>query len=363
MFKKHKKTIILSSITILLPILFGLLMWNQLPENMTTHWNIHEESTNFSPKICAIFFPPVFLLITHLICIVAMSYDHRKKEQSPKIYHLILWIIPCTSLIANAMIYSTALGKNYNHVHFIYILLACIFLFFGNYLPKIKQNKTVGIRISWTMQNEENWNKTHRFGGKIWVICGIVLFIALFLPGTISNSLLIISLLCAVFCPLVYSYHIYRQHQREGIHYDTLEQTKVSKKWAQISNFIIFILTIAVIILLFTGKIQATCTGNSLVINASYWTDIELTYDEIDNIEYREDFNQGSRTWGFGSPTLSMGIFQNQEFPSYTLYAYTKAKDCILIQSEEKNLVIGLKNNDETKNLYLELLQRIDPTS
>ena len=44
-----------------------------------------------------------------------------------------------------------------------------MFLLLGNYLPKIKQNNTLGIKISWTLTNEENWNKTHRFAETIWI--------------------------------------------------------------------------------------------------------------------------------------------------------------------------------------------------
>ena len=44
----------------------------------------------------------------------------------------------------------------------------------GNYLPKVKQNNTIGIRVVWTLQDEENWSATHRFSGKLWVASGVL---------------------------------------------------------------------------------------------------------------------------------------------------------------------------------------------
>ena len=57
---------------------------------------------------------------------------------------------------------------------FIYYGTGLMFMVIGNYLPKVKQNNTIGIRVVWTLQDEENWSATHRFSGKIWVASGIL---------------------------------------------------------------------------------------------------------------------------------------------------------------------------------------------
>lgn len=49
------------------------------------------------------------------------------------------------------------------------VLLGLLFLWVGNYFPKLRRNRTLGIKVSWTLGNEENWNRTHRFAGKVWV--------------------------------------------------------------------------------------------------------------------------------------------------------------------------------------------------
>mgnify|MGYP000573868704 FL=1 len=50
----------------------------------------------------------------------------------------------------------------------LYVGMGLLFVIVGNYLPKVKPNRTIGIRVVWTLQDEENWNATHRFSGKIW---------------------------------------------------------------------------------------------------------------------------------------------------------------------------------------------------
>ena len=56
----------------------------------------------------------------------------------------------------------------------IYYGTSLLFIVIGNYLPKIKQNNTIGIRIVLTLQDEENWNATHSFSGRIWRTSGIL---------------------------------------------------------------------------------------------------------------------------------------------------------------------------------------------
>lgn len=100
--------------------------------------------------------------------------------------------------------------------------------------------------------------------------------------------------------------------------------------------------------------------NTALTINATYWTDLEIDYSEIETIEYRKNLDVGVRTSGFGSPKLSMGIFQNDEFGSYTLYSYTGAKEHIILTSGEKTLVIGMSDPKETQAIYDAMLEKVD---
>ena len=127
----------------------------------------------------------------------------------------------------------------------------------------------------------------------------------------------------------------------------------------RITAVIVPIILLGVALLMFTGNIEVKCEDTALTINATYWTDVEINYSEIETVEYRKDLDVGVRTSGFGSPRLSMGIFQNDEFGSYTLYSYTGAKEHIVLTSDGETLVIGMSDAKETQAIYEAMIEKV----
>ena len=359
MLKKNKLKVVISSIVILLPILFGIIMWNDLPDIITTHWGADGNADGFSGKVFAVFGLPFIHLILHFVCLLFTSLDKKQKEQNQKALGMIFWILPVISLFTNGIMYRAAFGKEFDLTFFMPALLGVMFIFIGNYLPKVKQNRTLGIKISWALKNEENWNKTHRFGGKVWVVGGLILLLSIFLPLTAMVWVMVCVIAAMVIIPMVYSYSIYKQHQKEGIIYDAAPRSGTEKIAVRITAIIVPIIFVGVAILMFTGSIEVKCEDTALTINATYWTDLEIDYSEIDTIEYCKDLDVGVRTSGFGSPRLSMGIFRNNEFGSYTLYSYTGAKEHIVLTSGEKTLVIGMSDTKETQAIYEAMIEKV----
>lgn len=357
LIKQSKRKIILSSIIILLPCVFGVLMWDTLPDTMVTHWDIHGTPNGSSGKFFTVFVMPVLLLIGHLLCLFVTSMDKRQKDQNPKALSMIFWLIPMLSLLVNGMLYSIALGKNLDISSMVPAVMGVMFILIGNYFPKTRQNRTLGIKLSWTLNNEENWNKTHRFAGKVWVVCGFVMLLTAFLPGKLMAPVLTVAILAMLLLPTAYSYRIYKQHQKEGILYTRAPKTKGEKAAAKFTAIVLPVTTVLVCILLFTGNINIAYNDSSFLIEANYWSDLKVDYDSIDQLEYRETFDAGTRTAGFGSFRLGMGTFSNEEFGSYTLYSYTKAKGYVILENDENILVIGLREETEIKNLYETILK------
>lgn len=186
MLKKNKWKLLITSIIILLPLLFGLLVWNKLPEQMVTNWGIDGTADGWSKREYAVFAVPMFILFVHWLCVLATSKDPKNTEQSEKVFGIVLWICPITTVFVFGMIYAAALGKEVKPYSFIALFLGILFVVIGNYLPKCKQNSTIGLRVKWTLENEENWNATHRFGGKVWVASGVLIMVCILLPENIS---------------------------------------------------------------------------------------------------------------------------------------------------------------------------------
>lgn len=208
MIKKNWKVLILTTIVMLLPALAGLILWNQLPEKMPTHWNAAGEVDGWSSKAFAVFGLPLIMVAAQWLCMLGTAADPKRKNHPEKVLHLVLWIIPVLSVVLHAVTYATALGHSVPIEVVMPILIGLIFTIIGNYMPKCKQNYTIGIKIPWTLDNEENWNKTHRFAGFLWTICGLLIMLTGFFGG--FWVFLPITLLM-VLAPIIYSYILHRK--------------------------------------------------------------------------------------------------------------------------------------------------------
>jgi uncharacterized membrane protein len=128
-------------------------------------------------------------------------------------FRLVLWICPGLSLLLSTLTYSVALGCEIDVEVIMPLVMGVLFLVIGNLLPKCRQSYTMGIKLPWTLNNEENWNKTHRFGGKVWVAGGIVILATAFIG---SFWILMGVLLIMVTVPTLYSYLLYRKQTKDS---------------------------------------------------------------------------------------------------------------------------------------------------
>ena len=213
MLKANRKTLIITSIITILPMLIGIIYWNRLPDVMATHFGINNEANGFSSKVFAVFGIPVFLLALLWVGAFVTAHDPKRQNISPKMFSLMLWIAPVVSFVVAAAIYAINLGYELDITFFSELFIGLLFIIIGNYLPKARQNHTIGIRISWTLANEENWNRTHRLGGYLWMICGILMVI-ICVTRFVPYKWLFVILLAAVFVPCIYSYWL---HAKKGL--------------------------------------------------------------------------------------------------------------------------------------------------
>ena len=208
MIKKNLKILILGSAITILPILIGVILWDQLPQALPTHWNMAGEVDGWSSKGFVVFGIPALLLAVHWFGAFVLTSDPKRQNQSNKMVVLSLWIVPVLSILLSAITYSSALGKEVFVDVIIPMLLGLLFVVIGNYLPKCKQNYTVGIKLPWTLNNEENWNKTHRMAGWVWVVCGIVIMVT----GCFGIVWVILPILViGALAPTIYSYVLHRK--------------------------------------------------------------------------------------------------------------------------------------------------------
>jgi len=208
MIKKKLPLLLVTSVIIVLPVLSGIVLWNRLPEQLAIHWNAQGVADGFTGKAGAVFAMPAFLLVVHWVCALFTGMDPKVKNIEGKPLNLVLWICPLISLLVNTLVYTTALGFSVSVEIVMPLVMGALFVVIGNYMPKCSQNYTVGIKLPWTLNDPENWNKTHRFAGILWVVGGVVVMATAFLG---SVFLFLGVTLVMVIIPTAYSYCLYRR--------------------------------------------------------------------------------------------------------------------------------------------------------
>ncbi len=214
--KNNKWKIIISCVLILLPMAAGLILWDKLPTEMPVHWGVNGEVDGYAGKGFVVFEMPAILLAMQLFAIFITSLDRRNRAQNKKVFSLIFFIVPFVSLYVFTMMYSWVLGFSFDVGTISLMCVGLLLAAIGNYLPKCKQNFYVGIRLPWTLENEANWNATHRLAGKIWVIGGATLIFAGLLPGIAKAVAAVLIIGVMVIMPFIYSYRFYKNHDCAG---------------------------------------------------------------------------------------------------------------------------------------------------
>lgn len=360
MLRKNKLPLILSSFIVLLPCLVGIMLQLFRPKIIASDWSGNGTGSFWNAKIALLSISSFFMLAVHWLCALLILKDPKNKTQSEKVLNLGLLIIPVLSLICGCTLIEAATGKNFGLGFITQIFLSTIFFVLGNYMPKCKPNHSIGIKVSWTLHSEENWNKTHRITGMFWVAGSVTmfLFIMVFESGFISKTLPILFIMVAG--PILFSVLYYKKQLKEGsVKKIKKEISPPANRSFAFSSTIGAIIVIVVAVIFISGTIEYRFNDESLTIKANYWENATVTYSEVDSIEYREVDLIGKRIIGFSSFSIQMGEYDNSEFGSYTRYSYSNCKSCVVVRADDRVLILNKKDEKTTKELYETLLTKV----
>lgn len=334
MIRENKKTLILSSLVTLLPIPIEL----ALGRGTGALWL------------------PACLLIAQWVCVIATAKDPKQKNQGKKVLRVVLWIMPILSLMLCGMDYILSKGMNFPISSIFCLMFGVMFMAIGNYLPKCRQNYTIGIKVCWAYTSEENWNATHRFGGRVWVIGGLVIALGAFLPQSLSIPLMFVSIFVLVLLPMVYSYRYYCRQKARGDELAPMPNL-ASTKFSVYTMVVVVVIAVFCLCVLFTGNLNYEFGEDSFTVEASYYDDLTVSYEDIEEIAYQEGNYPGTRLWGYGSLRLLMGTFQTGN-TQYTRYTYYRPDSAVTMTVKGRLLVISGKNPIETRQLYETLVEK-----
>lgn len=302
------------------------------------------------------------LLAAHWICVLLVFADRRNREgQSKKAVGLLFWLMPVTSLLLAAIRMAVQQGEAGIRITYLITCFAfgLLFLAVGNYMPKIRQNRTMGVRVKWTLASEANWNATHRFAGKVWVAAGLLCMISALLPLEMMLVVFIASIVLAAVVPCVYSYRYYKQHPQDSAEVNIYASP--AQKMA--ARLILVGVLVFVAVALVAGSAEVVFGEDSLTVEASFWQDMTISYDSIESVSYETGEEMpaaGIRTYGLGNLRMLMGTFANDAYGSYTRYTYDSCDDCVVLNVSGMTVVLNGPSVDDTRQIYQELTARLD---
>lgn len=197
--------------------LAGLLLWNRLPDQMASHWNINDQVDGYMPRLWGVFLLPLITLGMFVLFLVVPAVDPLKANiaQFRQAFNLFL-VLMVTFMI---YLYGLTLAWNLGYTGFrmsgaMLPAIGLLFIFIGFMMRQAKRNFFIGIRTPWTLSSDTVWKETHRIGAVLFMISGALAFIGGFFGGTTAFWMMFTPIIGSTIFLLVYSYVIYQREAR-----------------------------------------------------------------------------------------------------------------------------------------------------
>jgi uncharacterized membrane protein len=206
-------------VIILIPAAYLAISWNNLPETVAMHFDLKGNPDRFGSKnelitmsiILIVMNAIVYLILTNIYRIDPKRYAAENKS---RLYRIGFAVSVFMSAVLCLIIYSGTHGNIKFSTRLILAGIGLLFAFIGNYMHNIKPNYFAGFRLPWTLENEDNWRKTHLLGGKLWFVGGLVIaVICLILPPVASMVAFFTIMFVVVIIPAIYSYRLYKKQK------------------------------------------------------------------------------------------------------------------------------------------------------
>lgn len=206
----------LGPVLIALCVIGTLVVYRELPDRIPTHWNWRGEVDDTAPKFPGAFLGPLIIAGLWILLPLLRRIDPRRRnyERFDETFWVLLNVLALGSVLLQAAVLGAALDAPIEMGRMVLGGVGVLFLALGNYLPRLRSNWWMGIRTPWTLENEIVWRRTHRLGGRTFVIGGLACVLgALFFPLASAGAVGFIALTFAALVPVVYSYVIWRQER------------------------------------------------------------------------------------------------------------------------------------------------------
>ena len=197
---------------ILLSFIVGIYLYPQMPEHMASHWNAQGQVDGYMSKFWGLFLMPFILVGLALLFVAIPRIDPLKAniEKFRKYYDgfIILFFIFMLSIHFQVILWNLGIRISPNVIAPIGI--GILFFYIGILCENAKRNWFIGIRTPWTLSSERVWEKTHKIGGKLFKIAGVIAFVGVFFQSYALFFILVPVISVAAYT-IIYSYFEYQK--------------------------------------------------------------------------------------------------------------------------------------------------------
>lgn len=208
-----KTTSIIALGMIVIAIMAGVFLWNQLPEQMASHWNANDEVDGTMPKFWGVFLMPIVTLGMFALFIFIPNMDPLKANivEFRETFNLFIVFFVTFMLYVHTLTLIWSLGyNNFKMSTALLPIIGLMFIFIGYMLRKARRNFFIGIRTPWTLSSDTVWSKTHQLGSILFMLSGVFAMIGGFFGGMLAFWLMFVPLIGSTLFLVVYSYVLYR---------------------------------------------------------------------------------------------------------------------------------------------------------
>jgi uncharacterized membrane protein len=213
-----KTTTIFTFILIALAVLAGVALWNQLPDQLASHWDTNDQVNGYMPKFWGVFLMPLITLGMLALFLVLPNIDPLKANiaQFRESFNLFIMLIVVFMLYVHGLTLAWSLGyQNFKMSAAMLPFLGVLFIAIGFMLRKAKRNFFIGIRTPWTLSSDAVWDKTHKLGSVLFMVSGALSIVGGFFGGMTAFWLMFVPLIGSSLFLMVYSYVLYRGETKE----------------------------------------------------------------------------------------------------------------------------------------------------
>lgn len=194
--------------------LAGALLWNRLPDPMASHWDVNDHVNGYMSKFWGVYMMPLVTIIMFLLFLIIPNIDPLKANiaQFRETFNLFI------AFMVGFMMYIHVLTLRWNMGYTnlgigkaILPAMGLLFFVIGSMVRKAKRNWFIGIRTPWTLSSDNVWNETHRLGGILFMVSGVIAVVGGFFGGAIAFWSIMIPVFGTSVFLVVYSYVLYQR--------------------------------------------------------------------------------------------------------------------------------------------------------